>query len=242
MAVWRVLIVEDDPQMRAFFAASVRRSGQLELVCSVGSVSEAKALLDDDGQTVHVLLTDLGLPDGSGLEVIRHARLRHPDCEALVISMFGDEDNVLASIEAGALGYIHKDAAPDDIATTILEMKAGASPISPMIARRVLSKYLSLQSNSVVAPVYVQSHAIKKEVIDANKGLLSRREQEVLELVARGFSYSEIADQKNLSVHTIQTHIKSLYGKLEVHSKMEAVVEATRMGLLPRQAEAAFSK
>ena len=240
--MWRVLIVEDDPQMRAFFAASVRRSGQLELVCSVGSVYEAKALLDDDGQTVDVLLTDLGLPDGSGLEVIRHARLRHPACEALVISMFGDEDNVLASIEAGALGYIHKDAAPDDIATTILEMKAGASPISPMIARRVLSKYLSLQSNSVLAPVYVESHAIKKEVIDANKGLLSRREQEVLELVARGFSYSEIADQKNLSVHTIQTHIKSLYGKLEVHSKMEAVVEATRMGLLPRQVEAAFSK
>ena len=131
MAVWRVLIVEDDPQMRAFFAASVRRSGQLELVCSVGSVSEAKALLDDDGQTVHVLLTDLGLPDGSGLEVIRHARLRHPDCEALVISMFGDEDNVLASIEAGALGYIHKDAAPDDIArvseqcTTLLDRRDG---------------------------------------------------------------------------------------------------------------------
>lgn len=166
--MWRVLIVEDDPQMRAFFAASVRRNGQLELVCSVGSVSEAKALLDDDESPLDVLLTDLGLPDGSGLEIIRYARLRHPGCEALVISMFGDEDNVLASIEAGALGYIHKDAAPDDIATTILQMKAGASPISPMIARRVLSKYLTLQSNSVVAPVYVQSGAIKeKQLMEA---------------------------------------------------------------------------
>lgn len=240
--MWRVLIVEDDPQMRAFFAASVRRSGQLELVCGVGSVSEAKALLDDDLQAVDVLLTDLGLPDGSGLEVIRHARMRHPGCEALVISMFGDEDNVLASIEAGALGYIHKDAAPDDIATTILEMKAGASPISPMIARRVLSKYRSMQTNIALAPVSIECSAIKMESSDVGKGLLSRREQEVLELVSRGFSYAEIADLKSLSVHTIQTHIKSLYGKLEVHSKMEAVLEATRMGLLPRQAEHALSK
>ena len=240
--MWRVLIVEDDPQMRAFFAASVRRCGQLELICSVGTVSEALALLDSDEQGVDVLLTDLGLPDGSGLQVIRHARLRCPACEALVISMFGDEDNVLASIEAGALGYIHKDAAPEDIATTILEMKAGASPISPMIARRVLSKYLSLQANSAVAPVKIEIGAIKKEAYDGGRGLLSRREQEVLELVSRGFSYAEIAKQKNLSVHTIQTHIKSLYGKLEVHSKMEAVMEATRMGLLPRQAEAAASR
>ncbi|MEO7108310.1 MAG: response regulator transcription factor [Rhodoferax sp.] len=241
MQVWRVLIVEDDPQMRSFFAASVERCGQLSLVASVASVAEAKDCLDNATQSVDVLLTDLGLPDGSGLQVIRHARTSHPDCEALVISMFGDEDNVLASIEAGALGYIHKDAAPDDIANTILEMKAGASPISPMIARRVLSKYRSMQTNIAPALVEAEQFAIKIEVNDSAKGLLSRREQEVLELVSRGFSYAEIADLKNLSVHTIQTHIKSLYGKLEVHSKLEAVLEATRMGLLPRQPVASAS-
>ena len=235
MQVWRVLIVEDDPEMRSFFAASVERCAQLSLVASVSSVAEAKICLNEATQPVDVLLTDLGLPDGSGLQVIRHARTCHPACEALVISMFGDEDNVLASIEAGALGYIHKDAAPDDIANTILQMKAGASPISPMIARRVLSKYRSMQSDIAPALVDVEHSAIKIEVIEPGKGLLSRREQEVLELVSRGFSYAEIADSKNLSVHTIQSHIKSLYGKLEVHSKVEAVQEATRMGLLPRQ-------
>lgn len=230
--MWRVLIVEDDPQMREFFAASVRRSDQLTLVASVGTVADARAFLDDAARGPDVLLTDLGLPDGSGLDVIRHARQRHPECEALVISMFGDEDNVLASIEAGALGYIHKDAAPDDIAHTILEMKAGASPISPMIARRVLSKYLSLQSNRPLAPVDIAQAAIKSGANDGEKGLLSRREQEVLELIARGFSYAEIARLQAVSVHTVQTHIKSLYSKLAVHSKSEAVFEATRMGLL----------
>lgn len=240
--VWRVLIVEDDPQMREFFAASVLRSPQLQLETSVACVADAKAYLDRAEQGVDVLLTDLGLPDGSGLEVIRYARQRHPTCESLVISMFGDEDNVLASIEAGALGYIHKDAAPDDIANTILEMKAGASPISPMIARRVLSKYRSMQSNEALALVPITQEAIKVEANEGEKTLLSRREQEVLELIARGFSYSEIAELKSLSVHTIQSHIKSLYGKLEVHSKMEAVMEATRMGLLPQSSMAPSAK
>ncbi len=230
--MWRVLIVEDDPLMRSFFGASVQRSGELTLVSSVGSVAEAMAFLNAEAPTVDVLLTDLGLPDGSGLEVIRHARQCNPACEALVISMFGDEDNVLSSIEAGALGYIHKDAAPDDIAKTILEMKDGASPISPMIARRVLSKYRSLKQKQVPAPVPAERTATKIDEV-SDKSLLSPREQEVLELIARGFAYSEIAELKALSVHTIQTHIKSLYGKLEVHSKMEAVLEGTRMGLLP---------
>ena len=240
--MWRVLIVEDDPPMREFFAASVRRCDQLTLVASVGTMADARAFLDDAARGLDVLLTDLGLPDGSGLEVIRYARQRHPECEALVISMFGDEDNVLASIEAGALGYIHKDAAPDDIAHTILEMKSGASPISPMIARRVLSKYLSLQSNKPLALVDFVQTAIKSGANDGEKGLLSRREQEVLELIARGFSYAEIARLQAVSVHTVQTHIKSLYSKLAVHSKSEAVFEATRMGLLTQPYVATLGK
>ena len=230
--MWRVLIVEDNPHMRDFFAASVGASNQLSLVGAVGSVAQARQWLDDPTHGVDVLLTDLGLPDGSGLEVIRHARQVHPECEPLVISMFGDVDNVLASIEAGALGYIHKDAAPSDIAHTIVEMKAGASPISPMIARRVLAKYLDLQAKRPSAHVDSAQPAIETIASKGPREVLSRREQEVLELIARGYSYADIARQKFLSVHTIQTHIKSLYAKLAVHSKSEAVYEATRMGLL----------
>ena len=230
--VWRVLIVEDDPKMREFFVASVSRSHRLCLVAELGTVADSLAWLDDDAHDADVLLTDLGLPDGSGLDVIRHARRRLPACEALVISMFGDEDNVLASIEAGALGYIHKDSAPADIAQTILDMKGGGSPISPMIARRVLTKYRAVARE---VPHSLPASA----ALHAEPGLLSARERQVLEMIARGFSYTEIARLHGVSVHTVQTHIKHLYGKLAVHSKNEAVFEATRLGLLPRFGEAA---
>ncbi len=249
MQAWRVLIVEDDPQMRDFFAASVTRCPQLQLAASLASVAEGRAWLDNDANMVDVLLTDLGLPDGSGLEVIRHATRLHPRCEPLVISLFGDEDNVLASIEAGALGYIHKDSAPDDIAQTILEMKEGASPISPMIARKVLAKYASSRARAAqdaqdaqdapapptpaATPAAVAEPAARKA--EGEPALLSPREHEVLMLISRGFSYAEIARLQSVSVHTVQTHIKNLYSKLSVHSKNEAVFEASRLGLLPSQ-------
>ncbi len=240
--IWRVLIVEDDPSTREFFAQSVRGCVQLQLLAQAASVAEAIAWLDNPQHIPDVLLTDLGLPDGSGLQVIRHALQRHPACEALVISMFGDEDNVLASIEAGAGGYIHKDSAPDDIAQSILQLKAGASPISPMIARRVLAKYRSMATDLEQKEAAVQlerAQAASKKIAeekaladDPDRPVLSGREQEVLELIARGFSYAEIARLGQVTVHTIQTHIKNLYAKLAVHSKSEAVYEATRMGLL----------
>jgi DNA-binding NarL/FixJ family response regulator len=239
---WRVLIVEDDSTTREFFANSVRRCADLVLMADVASVAEARAWLDQPAHTADVLLTDLGLPDGSGLEVIRHALLRHPQCEALVISMFGDEDNVLSSIEAGATGYIHKDSAPDDIAQSILQLKAGASPISPMIARRVLAKYRSMAADFEPKEPLAQSNIARKatEIVAINTSpqadeeapVLSPREQQVLELIARGFSYAEIAKLRHVSVHTVQTHIKNLYAKLAVHSKSEAVYEATKLGLL----------
>ena len=232
--MWRVLIVEDDAQMREFFASSVRRCASLVLAGSLGTVAEARAWLDDSPLAADVLLIDLGLPDGSGLEVIRHAIARNPACEALVISMFGDEENVLASIEAGALGYIHKDSTPDDVAHTILEMKNGASPISPMIARRVLANYRNLRDDAS-AQLGDQANKARTEApaVSPPPGrALSPREQEVLELIARGFSYADIARLKEVSVHTVQTHIKNLYGKLAVRSKSEAVYEATQMGLL----------
>lgn len=235
MTAWRVLIVEDDAPMRAFFAGCIRANARLALAASLSSVAEARAWLDGtDAHRLDVLLVDLGLPDGSGLDVIRHACRVHPQCEPLVISMFGDEDNVLASIEAGALGYVHKDAAPEDIADTILEMKAGGSPISPLIARRVLARFQGSQGRGACggeAPLPPTAPPLRtSRPVDHVE--LTQREQEVLEFIARGFSYAEIAQRRSVSVHTVQTHVKNLYGKLAVHSKNEAVFKAGRLGLL----------
>ena len=236
MPEWRVLIVEDDVPTRDFFADSVSSCGQLHLVAGVGTFEEARALIEDKNQVIDILLTDLALPDGNGLDLIRLAGRLRPSCEALVISMFGDEDSVLSSVEAGALGYIQKDFTPDNIAHTILEMKDGASPISPMIARRVLAKYRALhlvdQAPAAAAAGAGGRGPGETPVAGPGRALLSVREQEVLELIARGFSYAEISKLKSVSVHTVQSHIKNLYTKLAVHSRSEAVYEATRLGLL----------
>lgn len=215
-----VLVVEDDPETRRFFAQSIQDAPELSLAGAVATAAAAVDWLDVYQEVLDVLLVDLGLPDGSGLDVMRHAFTRFPAVEMLVISMFGDEESVLNSIEAGAVGYIHKDERPEDIARTILQIREGASPISPMVARKVLQRYRSLAEpppRPLAAVPAVQ---------------LSVREQAALELMARGFSYSEIARLQEISVHTVQTHIKNLYQKLAVHSRGEAVFEATRMGLL----------
>ncbi|MDP2417475.1 MAG: response regulator transcription factor [Hydrogenophaga sp.] len=220
--VWRVLIIEDDAAMCAFFADSVQRCPELTLIGTAGSVAGARTLMSDPTARLDVLLVDLELPDGSGLDLIRFAAQTQQGCECLVISMFGDDENVLNSVEAGALGYIHKDAAPEDISATILEMKRGASPISPLIARRVLSRFATQVARM---PLGAIPHPPKPLA-------LTTKEHEVLELIARGFSYAEIARLQGVTVHTVQTHIKNLYSKLSVHSRSEAVFEASRMGLL----------
>ncbi len=254
----QVFVVEDDPDTRAFFVNAVRQNSALALCAEAASVAQAKALLaqmKQAGQRPDVLLTDLGLPDGSGLELIGLVAAEFAGCDSLVISMFGDEDNVLASIEAGATGYLHKDSDSADIASSILQIKSGASPISPMIARRLLAKYqqmgmantAALQKNTEkrpLAPVntgVLATKNIANELLNASAPklqlpdgmrMLSPRETEILEHIGRGFSYAEVARIKHVSVHTVQTHIKNIYAKLSVHNRSEAVYEATRLGLI----------
>ena len=188
-----------------------------------------------DMHQADLLLVDLGLPDGSGLALLRQVRRQCPGCDMLVVSMFGDEENVVASIEAGAVGYVHKDDDAADIAETLLAVKQGASPISPMIARHLLRRMQPARAPLAEAPsaAPVAAPVASVETVEAESAVvLSRREQEVLEYIARGFSYAEIAREQGITVHTVQTYIKKLYGKLAVHSRSEAVFQANRLGLL----------
>jgi len=227
--VWSVVLVEDNQATRTFLETCVKGHAQLRLAASFATLAPARAWFAEQG--ADLLLVDLGLPDGSGLDLMRDVRQQWPQCDMLVVSMFGDEENVLASIEAGAVGYVHKDDEAADIADTLLAVKRGASPISPMIARHLLRRMQPAQQVlKCVEPAAAAPEPVNTE--PDSPIVLSRREQEVLEYIARGFSYAEIARQQGITVHTVQTYIKKLYGKLAVHSRSEAVYEANRLGLL----------
>ncbi len=215
----KVLVVEDEPVFLRRFCEAVAAAPALSLCGSATTVAQARALVDRTAPDV--VLADLGLPDGNGIEVIRHATSGHPERDVIVITMFGDDGHVIDSIRAGATGYLLKDALPGDIAGAILQVHGGGSPISPAIARRVLQ---SLQRAGPAPPPAAGE--------DGAGPMLSRRETEVLRLVAKGLSFKEVGAALDISSHTVITHVKRVYQKLAVHSRGEAVYEASQMGLL----------
>ena len=206
-----VLLVEDDVPTRERLANSVAEQSELELLAAVGTVAEARSLLEQ--ATPDVLLTDLGLPDGNGVELIRELRQKGAPTQVMVVTVFGDERHVAGAIEAGALGYLLKDASSEAIGQSILELLAGGSPISPAIARYVLRR---LQPSDA----------------EEERPHLTDREREVLTLLVKGFTAPEVADLLKVTGHTVKTHIRKVYEKLEVHSRGEAVAEAIHLKLV----------
>ena len=221
----RVLIVEDDSAFRARFEAMLVSDPAFEIVASVGTGGEGLAMLDL--RKPDILLVDLGLPDLSGIEVIRHANHTLPACECMVVTVFGDEEHVLASIEAGAAGYLLKDASEENFLSGIRELMSGGSPISPIIARRLLKRF-----HADPAPVSSAEAALAAEVTATSDVALSDREHEILVLASKGFNYPEMGKLMGISPHTVTSHVKKIYRKLAVHSRGEAVFEANRMGLI----------
>ena len=211
-----VMVVEDDPAFLTRFCRIVASDPELELFAAVADLASARQAMSKAAPDV--LLTDLGLPDGSGIELIRETSIRYPSSDIMVITVFGDEEHVVASIEAGATGYILKDSLPEEFVDLIKQLRAGGSPISPVIARQLLTRFKPCTSEPEVRPT--------------KESPLSARESEVLSLIAKGFSFGEIARLLSVSQHTITTHVKKIYQKLAVHSRGEAVYEAGRMGLI----------
>lgn len=212
-----VALVEDDPGMRERFVRVIAAEPTLRYAFSAGTAAELLAWFAD--HPVDVLLVDLGLPDCSGLEVIRRCRRLQPACAMMVITMFGDEANMLSAFEAGASGYLLKDDTEADLAAHVLSLHAGGSPMSPIIARQLLMRW---QSRGHTQPADLEP------VNDA----LSPRESEVLGLLARGFTYGEAAQRMGVQLSTVQSHVRNIYGKLDVHNRSEAVFEARQLGLL----------
>lgn len=215
----RVVIVEDDAVTRTHLSLIIESEPALKLLAVFDCVQPTVEWLTTN--SVDVLLTDLGLPDGSGIDVIRACVKLQPDCDIMVVTVSSDQQNVLACVEAGTSGYVLKDAGRTDVARAILDLRAGGAPMSPPIARTVLAKVRDGKKNT--APRVPNSPPAEA---------LTKREAAILELIARGESYGDVAKVLSVSVGTVQTHIKNIYGKLSVHSRGEAVFEAQRRGLL----------
>jgi DNA-binding NarL/FixJ family response regulator len=215
-----IVLVEDDAAFQDAFRAAVGAASDLSVIGVAATVAQARVLLQ--GPAADVLVVDLGLPDGSGIDVIREAHALWPDCAIMVSTTFADERHVIASIEAGASGYLLKDSALPAIPEDIRVLHGGGSPISPRIARQVLMRFRPDEK-----PVGEGAAAEK-----AAAPSLSEREQETLQLITRGFSFDEIAELMNVSRNTVLTFVRRIYTKLEVRSKTEAVFEARAHGLL----------
>ena len=165
-----------------------------------------------------IALVDIGLPDVSGIDVIRELKALCPECNVLVITTFGDEKTVTAALEAGADGYLLKGTALEELKRDIRALRDGGSPLSPMIARKLLNR--------------LQTKAAEEKPSPPPKPRLTPREHEILDMIAKGFSYAETSKICGISAATVHSHLKSVYRKLEVHSKTEAVYEARRRKLI----------
>ncbi|NVD27629.1 response regulator transcription factor [Parasphingorhabdus flavimaris] len=209
----KVAVVEDDPPVLTDICKAIERAEDMELVDSATNFVSGKQLVENGG--FDVLVCDLGLPDGDGTNLIKMASERQNKIDIMVLTMFADHQKVLNAIRAGARGYLLKDQPLENCVDAIREIRAGGSPISPIIARLVL-KQLQPQSRPE----------------DRLAEALSNRELETLNLLSRGFSYSESAEIMNISAHTVATYVKHIYRKLEVNSRAEAVFEASSRGIL----------
>ncbi len=210
-----VLIVEDDPTFRAMLAAAVAAAGDMRLVGVAADLPEGLRLLDQ--QAPDVLLVDIGLPSGSGIDLIRYAKQRLPQCESMVVTVFADDQWVVECIAAGATGYLLKGSRDVDIVQQIRLLLEGGSPISPAIARRLLMQMNHKPDGAAPALPTAMT--------------LSEQEQRVLSLCAKGYNYKEIAPLMGLAHSTVETYVKRIYQKLQVHSKTQALHEARKSGL-----------
>ena len=207
----QVSIVEDDNDARQLLAEMIRRADGFALLSDHGSVESALAWLP--AQQPDVVLMDINLPGLSGIDGVRRLKPRLPGTQFMMLTVYEDTNHVFSALAAGATGYLIKQTPLTELLAAIKEVHAGGSPMSSYIARKVV---LAFQQTTPPADE-MQS--------------LSPREREVLELLARGYLYKEIAERLSLSLPTISTHIRHIYEKLQVRSRAQAVAKFAKINI-----------
>jgi DNA-binding NarL/FixJ family response regulator len=205
-----VSIVEDDPKAREIMVDWVNRATGLRCVSAHRSAEDALANLP--ASQPHVVLMDINLPGLNGVECVRRLKLLLPETQFVMLTVYEDSDHIFQALQAGAAGYLLKRTPRAELMAAIRDVHAGGSPMTTNIARKVVKAFH--QTTPPEPPV----------------ATLSARENEVLQLLAQGYLYKEIADTLNVAVPTVNTYIRRIYEKLHVRSRSEAIA---RLGHTP---------
>jgi DNA-binding NarL/FixJ family response regulator len=206
-------IVEDDPVLRECLGQMVSEVPNFRLIGLAATVAEGFVLLE---LSPDVLLVDLALPDGNGLELIGRARSNNSSTRMLVLTVFADVRSVVTAIEEGADGYLLKEANVDQVAASINVVLDGGAPISPAVAGHILTR---LRKGTQQKPT-------------PSAGTLTAKELLILEALASGKALKEVATMHGISVHTVGDHVKAIYRKLSANSRGEAVYKAVQAGII----------
>ena len=198
-----IAIIEDDDKIRTYLVK------QMRLNMETGDIFEfsngEQAVKELSIEPFEIALFDINFPGIDGIECIRKLKLIHPRMQFMVLTIYDNADNIFKALRAGANSYILKSTPPDRVIEAIHELYNGGSPISSEIARKVIEAFQVKENGNE----YFQH--------------LSKREQEMLEQLSHGFRYKEIADNLFVSTETVRTHIRNIYEKLQVNSRIQAL-------------------
>ena len=219
-----ILLLEDLPQIRTWLKSLVLEVFPNATIAESARVQDAMGLVSV--VAFDLALIDLGLPDGSGVDVVEALRQKQPQAQSVVVSIHDDDEHLFPALQAGAWGYILKEQPREFITEQLQRISHGEPPLSPSIARRVLAYFTAQAKPQADLMPHVN---------------LTERERDVLLRVAKGFTLPEIGVQLNLSRHTIADYVKQIYRKLNVSSRAEAALEAQRLGLFSRSSSASTS-
>ena len=212
--ITRVAIVEDDAIVRSSLEDIVNEA--LEMVCVAAWGSGEEAVKGIGRANADVVLMDIHLPAISGIECTARIKEIRPQLQVLMLTVYEDTDRIFEALKAGASGYLLKRSDPDQIVEAIREVRNGGSPMTSHIARKVVQSF-------------------REPAVEPKAEVLSRREQEILDLCGKGFSSKEIAQELSVSLSTIKTHLYHIYGKLHVRSRIEALIAVSGGTLPPRR-------
>jgi DNA-binding NarL/FixJ family response regulator len=212
-----ILLIDDHASTREPLAFMLNQEPDLTVIAQAGSLAEARQALATVGGDVDVAVIDLGLPDGSGEEIIADLRRESPQAVALVLTYFSERERLAQAVEAGALGILHKSTSVEDVLTAVRRLHAGEQ----LVTTREVVESLQLL------------HEGRRRDQEAQRSFerLTHRETEVLHALAKGMSDREISDQFNVAPATVRTHITNILAKLDASSRLEALVLAVRCGI-----------